>query len=155
MTESAKRVENAVQKFLSGYACSQAILAAFGADWGLDESTAAKLGAGFGGGLGRLGFACGAVTGAVAILGMALSNGQGADTANREKVYMAVQEFCRRFSARHGSVDCRSLIGRAIASSEDFAAARQANVFRTVCPEFVRSAAEILTEMLAEASPLK
>ncbi len=68
MTESAKRVEEAVQKFLSGYACSQAILAAFGGDWGLDELTAAKLGAGFGGGLGRLGFACGAVTGAVASL---------------------------------------------------------------------------------------
>lgn len=143
----------AVGKFTSGYACSQAMLAVFGPRFGLDEATAAKLGAGFGGGLGRLGYACGAVSGAVAILGLALGNGKGSDVANREAVYEAVQEFCRRFIMRHGAIDCRQLIGRDIASPEEFAAAKQANVFRTICPDFVRSAAEILEEMLQEKLP--
>ncbi|MCS7239011.1 MAG: C-GCAxxG-C-C family protein [Thermoguttaceae bacterium] len=151
-TGQSSLASEAVAKFTSGYACSQAILAVFGPRFGLDEATAAKLGAGFGGGLGRLGYACGAVSGAVAILGLSLGNGVGADVANREKVYEAVQEFCRRFIERHGSIDCRQLIGRDIASPEAFAAAKQANVFRTICPEFVRTAAEILEKMLGPPS---
>jgi len=141
---------SAVEKFLAGYACSQAILAAFAPELDLDESMACKLGAGFGGGFGRLGFTCGAVSGAVAVLGLALSNGVGSDGSNRERVYMAVQEFCRRFAVRCGGLDCRSLIGREIATPEAFAAARQTNVFRTICPNFVRTAAEILEELLRE-----
>ncbi len=142
-------VDDAVQKFTSGYACSQAILSAFASEVGLEQSQAVKLGAGFGGGLGRLGYACGAVTGAVAILGLKLSNGVGGDVTNRDTVYQAVQELCRRFAERHGAIDCRELIGRDISTPEGFAAARQANTFRTICPSFVRSAAEILQTMLS------
>lgn len=149
LDNSASVVEDAVQRFTKGYACSQAILAAFAPQVGIDPTVAIKLGAGFGGGFGRLGYPCGAVSGAVAVLGLKLSNGVGEDAANRETVYQAVQEFCRRFIERHGTIGCRELLGHDISTPEGLAAARQANVFRTICPVFVRSAAEILESMLA------
>ena len=150
MEAGKDRATSAVEKFLGGYACSQAVLAAFAPDLGLDENLATRLGAGFGGGFGRLGYVCGAVSGAVAVLGLALGSGVGSDVGNREKVYLAVQDFCRRFAARCGALDCRTLLGRDICSPEAFAAVRQANLFRTVCPNFVRAAAEILEELLKE-----
>ena len=58
------RVERAVRRFAEGFNCSQAILSAYAEHFGLEEETAMKVAAGFGGGMGRLGRTCGAVTGA-------------------------------------------------------------------------------------------
>ena len=64
------RGELAAQHFASGYNCAQAVLLAFCDKTGLDETTAAKLTSGFGGGIGRLREVCGTVSGAALILGM-------------------------------------------------------------------------------------
>jgi C_GCAxxG_C_C family probable redox protein len=58
------RVEQAVSCFKNDLNCSLAILATYGQQFGLARETALKLAAGFGGGMGRMGHACGAVTGA-------------------------------------------------------------------------------------------
>ena len=66
--------EKAVELFRNGLNCSQAILTAFGGPYGIDPETARKLGRPWAGGMGRLGRICGAVTGAVALLGYTQSH---------------------------------------------------------------------------------
>ena len=63
------KVTEASQLFRDGCACSQAILAVYGQPLGLPRKTAMQVAAGFAGGM-RLGDTCGAVTGALMVLGL-------------------------------------------------------------------------------------
>ena len=57
-------------------------------------------------------------------------------------------EFFEKFEARHGSTDCKALIGQDIDTAEGMKAARQKGIFDTLCTEFIKSASEILEELL-------
>ena len=63
--EIDKRVERAVENFMAGYGCCQSVVAAFADLYGLDDTLAKKVAAGFGGGVGRMRMMCGAVSGIV------------------------------------------------------------------------------------------
>lgn len=54
-----------------------------------------------------------------------------------------------RFNAKNGSVVCRKLLRYDLSKDEDLRIIREENLFRTICPKLVRSAAEILDEMIA------
>ena len=58
--ELEKRVQQAVDNFMQGYGCCQSVVAAFADLYGLDEKNAKRIGAAFGGGLGRMPKVCGA-----------------------------------------------------------------------------------------------
>ena len=63
--EIDERVNRAVDNFMAGYGCCQSVVAAFSDLYGLDETMAKRIAAGFGGGVGRLRMMCGAVSGIV------------------------------------------------------------------------------------------
>ena len=54
--------EQAKELFLNGYNCAQAVFCTFAKELGIDDKTALKLSACFGGGLGRQREVCGAVS---------------------------------------------------------------------------------------------
>ena len=57
-------VEHAVSCFKDGFSCSQAVLSAYGEQFGMNREMTSKVSGAFGGGMGHLGETCGAVTGA-------------------------------------------------------------------------------------------
>ena len=141
-------VEQAVQGFQSGHSCSQAVLAAFAPAFGVDKETALKIAAGFGGGMGRMAETCGAVTGAFMVLGLS-HPGSTAERPAKEAVYARVKQFAERFKACHGALDCRDLLGCDMSTPEGAAKVQELKLPATICPKFVRTAAEILQEMCA------
>ncbi len=141
------QVEAAVSRFAQGWNCSQAVLSAYAEKLGLDENTSLRIAAGFGGGMGRMAEACGAVTGALMTLGLKYG-GTTPDRQAKEMAYQQVREFAARFKARHGSLCCRELLGCDIGTAEGLELAMQQSLFTNVCPQFVRAAAEILEELL-------
>jgi len=62
------KVQDAVSAFESGFNCSQAIVRTYGPDYGLSALDSVRVSCGFGGGM-RRGDTCGAVTGALMVLG--------------------------------------------------------------------------------------
>jgi C_GCAxxG_C_C family probable redox protein len=116
---------------------------------GIDQETALKIASGFGGGMGRMAETCGAVTGAMMILGLRFG-GTTPDREAKESVYARIRDFADRFQARNGSLVCRILIGCDISTPEGYEMAQEKSLFTTTCPKFVRDAAEILEEMLAK-----
>ncbi len=141
--------EKAVESFCNGFLCSQAILAAYCDKYGIAKKTALRLGAGFGGGMGRMGNTCGAVTGSIAVIGLEKGANSIDDTASKEKTYQCVREFVARFEERFGSVVCRELLGCNIGDAEGYEYARQEGLFEKVCPKLVASAVEILEDVLS------
>src|SRR4030042_724869 len=105
-------VEKAVSCFNEGFMCSQAVLSAYAEQFGLNRETALKVSAAFGGGMGRMGETCGAVTGAFMVIGLKYSRTTVQDTQSHEKTNRLVKEFVGRFKAISGSIVCRGLVGR-------------------------------------------
>ena len=99
----------AKEKFLQGYACSQAVALAFCDVMGMNEDTASKMMLPFGGGLGRLRLTCGAVSGMAAVVGMVFADAENSPE-NKKTVYAIVQELCGRFQAETGSLICAELL---------------------------------------------
>jgi C_GCAxxG_C_C family probable redox protein len=156
MRQKMSNVEKAVEVFKDGLSCSQAVLGAYCEQFGLDKKTAYKLSSGFGGGM-HLDQTCGAVTGAIMAIGLkygrtkpVLSAAEGADDVEAKmKTAKMTNEFAKKFKARHGSISCTELIGCNISTQEGYEEAKKKDVFTKVCPDFVKSAAQILEEMLA------
>jgi C_GCAxxG_C_C family probable redox protein len=134
-------------RFLDGYACSQAILSEYGPLFGLDRETALRVSAGFAGGM-RRGKTCGAVAGAVMALGLKFCGPCPEKPEDRKRAYDAVQEFMAKFAGEYGCVECRDLLGVDISTAEGLQAAKEKNLFESVCPEFVAYAAELLENMM-------
>ena len=55
-----------------------------------------------------------------------------------------------RFIKKNGSVVCRELLGYDLSKPEEKAVILEKNLFRTVCPNMIRSAVELLDEMIRE-----
>lgn len=90
-----------------------------------------------------LGKECGAVTGAFMAIGLFIQKAQDEKDA-RLKAYTLVKEFIKRFESTHGTLQCKDLLGVDVGTSEGRARAVKENLFQTVCPDFVKTAAEIL-----------
>jgi C_GCAxxG_C_C family probable redox protein len=142
------RPDNAVAMFEQGFSCSQAILATYGEKLGLDRETALRVAGAFGAGMGRMGETCGAVTGALMVIGLKHGKTRAEDEASKEKAYALVKEFVEKFTARNESIVCRELLGCSLGTPGGLAVARERGLFKTVCPKLVRDAAEILEEIV-------
>jgi C_GCAxxG_C_C family probable redox protein len=142
------RVENALNTFENGYNCAQAVFSAYGPECGIDRGTAIKLAAPFGGGMGALGEVCGAVSGALMVLGLRYGNIDIADRESKEKPYQMAREFVEKFREKNGSLLCRDLIRIDISTPEGIEKAREENVFSEICPNFVQEAVKILEVLL-------
>lgn len=140
--------EQAGAFFQQGYNCAQAVLLAFAETYGLSPEQAAQTAAGFGGGMGRLGRTCGAVSGGLMVIGLAQGITAPGDRAAKEAVYALARQFQARFAGRFGSLDCKDLLGADISTPEGYAQARAEGRF-ALCTVFVQGAAAILTEILA------
>lgn len=148
MNQSTFQVDAALARFREGYNCSQATFSAFAETLGLPLDVALQLAAPFGGGIGRQGEVCGAASGALMSIGLRYGSALP-DKAAKERTYALAAEFLRRFEAANGAVRCCDLIGFDTSTPEGQAAARERQVFTTVCPHVVASAIEIAGEILA------
>ena len=110
------------------YNCCQSVLVPFCRECGLTEEEAYKLGAHFGGGM-KHGGTCGAVTGALMVLGMA---GQGNEAA---------LELLSRFRNKNQVLECAKLLALAKDRGEDR---------KSHCDRMVYDAVELLEDLLAE-----
>ena len=143
------RAEKALELFANNFNCSQAVLTAFASDFGLDEKLALMLGTQFGGGA-RNGEMCGAVSGALMVLGLKYGHFESENNEQKQRAYAVATEYTKRFKELNGSIVCRDLLGYDLTKPEDSAWIKEKNLFRTVCPEMIRSAVEVLEGVLAD-----
>lgn len=138
-------IQIANDRFAQGLNCAQAVLSAFAAQSGISEEAALLLASPFGGGIARQGQVCGALTGALMVLGLQRGN---STPQGKEETYRMAEEFMQAFQKRHGATLCRELIGYDISTPEGLQAAREQEIFARVCPAIVKGAAEMLAGIL-------
>jgi C_GCAxxG_C_C family probable redox protein len=147
---ATKKQDDAREAYESGFTCAASVFAAFSEELGLDRATARKIACGFGGGISRSGNICGAVSGALMVIGLKYGKAEKGDDEATKKTRALVREFMKRFAARHGSVNCTELLGYNLNDPEEYEKARSRGIFRTKCPVLVGDAAGVLEELLRE-----
>jgi C_GCAxxG_C_C family probable redox protein len=142
------RAETALSLFKKGFTCSQAVLGAYCDLFGLDREAALRMATGFGGGMGRMGLTCGAVTGAFMVIGLKYGAARAEERQDKEKTHEIIREFSRRFAERHGAVSCRELIRCDLSNPEGYQKAKEMECFSKICPQLVKDAAKLVESMV-------
>jgi C_GCAxxG_C_C family probable redox protein len=124
------------------------VLSTYGERFGLDREMGLRVAGAFGGGMGRMGEMCGAVTGAFMAIGLKHGKRKADDDEAREKTYELVNAFAARFKSRNNSLVCRELLGHDLSTEQGRDAVAEKNLFLTLCPKFVDDAGEILEELI-------
>ena len=150
--ELDERVQRAVDNFMAGYGCCQSVVAAFADLYGLDDTLAKKIAAGFGGGVGRMRMVCGAVSGIVMLVGLDCGQTEGSDREGKSACYKVVQDLLAKSREENGSLICAEILGidgHEKAACSYVASPRTAEYYKTrPCAAKVESAARIFADYL-------
>jgi len=142
------RQETALKYFRNKFNCSQSVLTAFGGEYGISENDCLKIACAFGGGMGRQQCTCGAVTGALMVLG--LKYGKAVNDPEEKKVltYSKTKEFFNEFKKLNGSTDCKVLLdGLDLNDPVEHQKIVDLKMFDIKCEKYI-SDAVIITEKL-------
>jgi C_GCAxxG_C_C family probable redox protein len=124
--------------------CAQSVLLAMQEFYGIRRNRLIPgIATAFGGGIGRRGSLCGALTGAVMAIGLK----HGTDRTvliEKDKAYEMALKFYDRFAKECGSPFCRELIGYDLTDPEELEKMRKSKVRDEKCCGFVKKAVEIL-----------
>jgi C_GCAxxG_C_C family probable redox protein len=142
------KAKEAHKQFEKGFSCAPSVLSTYSEQFGLGKELALKIACGFAGGIAGTGKTCGAVTGAVMVIGLMHGQADVADQESAQKTRRVVKDFIDRFRALHGSVECKELIGFDLDTPGGLQSARESGVFRNRCPVFVCDAVDILEDIL-------
>lgn len=144
-----KRIERARELFHEGFNCSQSVVAACADLYGMDEQTALRVAASFGGGIGRMRQTCGAACGMFLLAGLENGSATPHDAEGKKQNYALVQDLAAKFKEENGSLICAELLGIASKPQEPTPEARtEAYYQKRPCAEMVASAVRIFLTTL-------
>ena len=146
--------ERAIQNFMNGCNCAQAVFLAFAPELGISDDLALRLSSSFGGGMGRLREVCGAVSGMLMAAGGLYGYADLSDAAAKADHYALVQALAEEFRRENGSIICRELLGREGPETPVPEKRTAAYYAQRPCARFVGSAAAILERYMAQHPPL-
>ena len=124
--------DKALELHRSGYNCAQSVLCAFADKIDIPTEVLFKMSEGYGFGMGNMQGTCGAISGAVAALGLINSNGT---PKSKAETYKRTRRILEGFEKERGAIRCKDLKDR------------NGNSF-TPCDVCVALAAELLEEEL-------
>ncbi len=110
---------------------------------------ALKIACGLGAGMGRKEEVCGAVTGAILVIGLKHGRGANDDRSATEATYLKTEELMDRFSEKRGTYICRKLLnGCDITTPEGHREFQEGDYRRKYCLPCVQTAVKILEDLL-------
>ena len=124
MNRKAVYVERAAALFRGGYKCAQSVLLTTQDFWNEKKLLEPKIASAFGGGIGRRGSLCGALTGGVIAIGQKYGSDKPIPE-EREKAYSLALKFYDGFQKELGSVFCRDLVGYDLTDPKELKKARR------------------------------
>ena len=135
--------------FMRGQDCGQVVLSHYADELGLTYDEANRIASAFGGGSG-MGETCGAVIGALMVLGMKFGHNGPDDMEHRDELMAKRARFIEKWKAQRVSCMCNILLGDDISTPEGLGRILEAGTMLTLCPDLVLDAITIIDSMDAE-----
>jgi len=153
MADTAITVADAADRyFQEGLNCTQAVLRAIAEARGFAcPQCIPAVALAMGGGVGHTGHICGAATGGVMAIGLAVDKAITSGPAEKKQAaYRVAGRLVREFVAVFGSADCRDILGFDWSEPGALDRARRENIKSCKCTPCVRWAAEEADRLIAE-----
>ncbi len=131
-----------------GGACSQAILAVFAKDFGLDEKMAFKLATGLGAGFGRKQYACGAISAGVIVLSLKYGSESPEEDVKKDETYSHVFQFIDKMEKQLGNINCIDLLDCDLSTEEGRIKCSEFGLTQKICPNCIKIVAEYLEKTI-------
>ena len=139
--------EESKNLFMQGIDCSQVVTGAFAEKMGMTEEQARKVSSCFGGGM-MCGETCGAVTGALMVIGMVYGHSREGDQSQKEIMAAKTGEFKKLFGEKYSSCICRELLGHDISKPGEMEKVLEKGLMFDFCPRVVEDTIDILEKIL-------
>jgi C_GCAxxG_C_C family probable redox protein len=148
--ELGSDVRRSVEEALaSGLYCAEGVVLALAKAQGVESDLLPKVATAFCSGMAGTCGPCGALTGAVIGIGLALGRSRGEEPTNAS--YAATQQLIREFVQAFGAKNCHELLGCDLGTPEGQATFRN-NRLHERCAEYTGKATEIAARLIWEAS---
>jgi len=148
MTTSEDKKHIAIKGFEGNLNCAQSVLSAYCKELNLNREAAELIGAAFGAGMGE-GETCGAVSGALMVLG--LKYGKPNPLPEEKELLKAkFEQFKRKFELINGSLKCKELLKHDLRNPDEYEKARTNGLFNTSCTNFIAIAIDLIEEAAIE-----
>lgn len=129
--------------FMEGIDCSQVVAGAFAEKLGMEERQLRRMSACFGGGM-QCGETCGAVTGALMVIGLKYGHSENGDMEQKQIMLEKAAEFKTMFGQKHPSCMCRELLGHDISQAGEMEKVLEKGLLFDLCPCIVEDVIGIL-----------
>lgn len=140
----------AEESFRSGLYCAESVVLALARVQGVESDVLPRAATAFCSGMARTCGTCGALTGA--IMGVSLALGRHHAGQPVQPAYDATQRLIRQFEAEFGARDCHALLGCDIGTAEGQATFRAQRLGER-CLGYTGRAAELAVAILADSHP--
>lgn len=137
------RGEKAVEHHINRLNCAQSVACAFLDRIDVSKEITCRALEGFGAGMGKETCVCGAISGAIYVLGLAHSDGKMESCETKQATYALAGEIVERFYKLHGTTLCKDLRHRPGQPGQN------------VCNQYIADAAEIADQVLFEGGSAK
>ncbi len=145
MDEQAARQSR--ELFQSGFYCAESVLMAAASSLHIESEVIPRIATGFCSGMARTGGPCGAVSGAIMVIG--LSTGRQSPAESLEPSYALVRELLTRFQEQFGATHCRALL-RCDLDSREGQQYFLAHHLMERCHDYAEGATRIVLALLEE-----
>jgi len=139
--------ENKLQNTSSSLNCAQQVLVKYCERYGLKREMAIKIASAFGGGIGLMGETCGAITGALMVIGIKYGSSKD-DKKSVENKEKAVNKFIPAFLSLNGSMKCKDLLRLDFRIPKEHKMINENKITENLCPSFINNSIEILDQLL-------
>jgi C_GCAxxG_C_C family probable redox protein len=126
--------------FMEGFNCSESALLGISEAIGEKCKFIPQIASGFGGGFGRHGEVCGAISGAIMAIGLVYGRKDPKDTDAKEKIYGVVDKYLKIFIKKYGTLSCRELTGCDMLTPEGLKKIKDEKIHINVCAPIVEFA---------------
>lgn len=147
MKDQAITIDEIKELFMDGIDCSQVVASEFAETLGMEQSILRKMSACFGGGM-QCGETCGAVTGALIVIGLKYGHSENGDQAAKQIMQEKTAEFKTLFAEQYPSCMCRELLEHDISKAGEMEKVLEKGLMFDLCPCVVEDVIKILEHIL-------
>ncbi|MGB9866629.1 MAG: C-GCAxxG-C-C family protein [Bacillota bacterium] len=145
-----RTVTLAVDYHSQGFNCAEAVLKALVEEFKLPGGNVPSVATGFGGGVGRSGGICGALTGAVMALGIKLCRKYAEESHLKSQANDGALKLVRGFEQQMGSTLCRDITGYVLCIPEQMERWKQERISETRCRKAIEVAVTLASGLLSQ-----
>jgi C_GCAxxG_C_C family probable redox protein len=139
--------EKALIYFSDQLNCSQSVFSAYSENFGINENDAIRIATGFGAGFGREQEVCGAISGAVMVLGCRFYD-ESDVPGSKEIIYNKTNELLAKFREMNKTVYCSELTGIDFKKDVGRVEFKKHNIQEKVCKKCIVDVCRLLEEMI-------